>query len=227
MNHRTMKHGLALLATMGMAAGAQALPLSFEYGLPIVESTTEINETGALGLFDSNLGTLTGAVLDIFGSATTDLAATNNAVTPTRANITSSSSIFWSSGLAPVGAFLVDSIDLSMTTGFTAYTAGQTINFGSLTDNGTFSYNLGSILANLQAAGGGTFNVSCESLSGLNIQGGGGNLVTSQNTTAGCGARISYTYDARVDPPVPEPASLGLVGLGLLVGGAASVRRKS
>ena len=115
-----------------------------------------------------------------------------------------------------------------MTKGIPSYASGQTIDFGSLTDSGTFSDDLVSILANLQAAGGGTFNVSCESLSGLNIQGGGGNLAAAQNTRTGCGARISYTYDAVVIPPrVPEPASLGLVGLGLLVGGAASARSKS
>lgn len=66
----------ALLAAVGVA---QAATVSYEYGLPLVEHTTEISETGMLGMFDSTLGTLTGATLNIFGAGTTNISLTNNA----------------------------------------------------------------------------------------------------------------------------------------------------
>ena len=62
-------------------------------------------------------------------------------------------------------------------------------------DNDGFVYNLGAALASLQAAGGGSFNVTCSSLSGLSVLGGGGNLSATQATQAGCGTNI-------VDQPI-------------------------
>ena len=59
---------LALIAAIG-AANAAVMSDSFSN----VEQTTEINQTGALGLFDSTLGTLTGVSLILNGSMTTTI----------------------------------------------------------------------------------------------------------------------------------------------------------
>ena len=74
--------------------------------------------------------------------------------------------------------------------------------------------------------GAGTTSFNCTTLAGNNQVGGGANITVTQATTAGCGVSVVYTYDAPVTPPVaiPEPASMALVGLGML--GLAAVRRR-
>ena len=47
-----MKKTLLALAVMAATAGAQAAVVSFDYGMPLALTTTEINQTGSLGLLN-------------------------------------------------------------------------------------------------------------------------------------------------------------------------------
>ncbi len=120
--------------------------------------------------------------------------------------------VFTSDDLAPLNDLLVaegNSVYLTFSTGaYQSYDPGMSREFGPLMSAKNESYDLSSILGSLQASGGGNFTLNAESTNGLTIYGGGGNITSTQSTTAGSGAMIVYTYDA-----IPEPGSMMLVSL--------------
>ena len=69
---------IAFFATaLALTAGANAATVSYNFANPM--QTTEVNQTGNLGLFDSALGTLTSVSLSFSGANVTELTLINNA----------------------------------------------------------------------------------------------------------------------------------------------------
>jgi len=212
-----------LIACSAFALNANAALVVSGGSFDNLLQTTEISQTGTLGLFNSDLGNLTSVNFTFTGNGETSFTITNNAAQSQNANVSSLVNLFYSSNNTAINTLLAGLtqplVILDFTTGFQAYEAGQTRNFGPFSDSDSVNQIFTSSLAAFQQAGGGTFGVSCGSVSGISVVGGGGNISSSQATSAACGASISYTYSQ-----VPEPASISLIGLGLA--GISFLRRR-
>lgn len=209
----------ALLAVSGIAAagGAQATVITGSFLNPML--TTEINQSGLLPLFDISLGTLNSVTLTLVGNSESTTSLFNAAANPQTFSFQSILNYFFtfSNGVS-VGAPAFTTT-LATTGGFPTLGSGATLNLGTTTDSG--SAVVTGPLANF--IGVGNFTVGCTTLSSSTFVGGGGNIQNIQNTTANCGADISYDYTPTITR-VPEPTALWLLGVGLL--GLVGVRRK-
>lgn len=189
---RILRRMAGVCAALALVS-ANAATVTYSFTNPL--STTEINQTGSLSLFDSNLGTLTGASLTVTGNLESVVTFANSAAQNQRIRLISSSDVGLSSSLGAVHQLFNHSSDLSIATdtGLQTLAPGATYVSPLLTDQKILTANLNAALAALSAPGGGNFNVNCTSLSGESVSGGG----------AMCAIRKRPGLDAARQSPTP------------------------
>jgi len=211
------------VGALTLSANAQAAVITDSFTNP--HETTEINQTGALSMFDTTLGTLSSATLIMSGESISSSVLENTASGGQFFEFNSVLNFFLD--LSSVGVTTPNpafTTSLASTGGFISLGAGATLDLGTTTDNDSWSLTFTGADLN-PFIGSGVFNVGCQTISSSTFSGGGGNINNTQSTTAACSGDISYVYDAPSNN-VPAPASLWLMGAGLL-GLAAFRKRKS
>jgi PEP-CTERM motif len=220
-----MKFKIALAAALIAAGSANAATVTSSFTNPL--AVTEINQTGSLDRFNSALGTLTGAILTVTDLLQTDITFTNKAAQSQNFKYNTQLDLTLTTSLAALQPVIQNAAPGTATDslGTTTLAAGGVLVKPQATVAGTpTTVDLSGILASL--IGTTPFTITCTSFTPTTISQVGGNITSTQTTRASCGASIVYTYNAVVTPPaaVPVPASVALLGLGLLAAGA--VRRR-
>ncbi|WP_346288399.1 PEP-CTERM sorting domain-containing protein [Zoogloea sp.] len=220
------KHLIALaLAVTAGAAQADVITQNDSYGY---NTTNWTHTLGTLNQFDSLLGTLNFITVTLYGAINQNLSAENTGATSDNLTPVAGGTIRFRQGGSTV---LAQVLPTTTGTAFAATAYDGTSDFG-----GTSGINFGVLSANdsttvtLSGAALTAF-IGTGTLSGFDVRAIGNGAINSDNGNLDSSistealARLTLTYDyTPTTNKVPEPASMALVGLGMM--GMMALRRR-
>ena len=228
--------GIAGAAAL-MLSAAQARALQIVSTNSFTDLLTELDdEPLRVDLFDPANGTLDSVVVEIAASLNSSGSVTNNSAGPEDFSVQTIAQIFTATGVS-LPAVLAGSVPVIANNTVIASEVFIGLASGATAPFGPDSTSLTTELLNTAApgllaqfVGIGQFGYDLNTLIGTLISGAGGNVATNITTLASASLTVTYNFSVNPPPPPPptgvaEPATLALLGFGLLGAGAAVRRR--